>query len=408
MSFASLARSVSRHRRGVLAAFAASCGIAFAMPVFADGPNVTEVVVRFRDAAPADPATAPTAAQFEALNRSLRTGFAASTPTLDGGFRLTLAPSLPFLAARDAVNRLRMEADVLYVSIGATDAPVAAAQRERKARRGTGSAAARGSSSAIAIPAPPQTRQPIARCRARSSTRSRRSPANRSRTSGRWHGRAPTWFVCSSRCRASRSRRSRRRSRFSPTCCGRNRTTSTRSSSRRTTRCSWISGTTSWRPAKSGVPISRTRGIARSAGPACARPCSIPAHCSTHPDLANRFVGGYDFVDTGQPPVNPNDGDGRDPDASDPGDFVAADECGPGSPLSNQNSTWHGMHVSGTIGAATNNDVGCGRRQLGQPDRAAAGACEMRRLDERHRRCDGVGVRRRRDRRSRRTRIPPE
>ena len=76
----------------------------------------------------------------------------------------------------------------------------------------------------------------------------------------------------------------------------------------------------------------------------------------THPDLADRFVGGYDFVDTFQPPVNPNDGDGRDPDAADAGDWRAVDECGLGVPAAN--SSWHGSHVSGTIGAATNNGVG--------------------------------------------------
>ena len=53
MSFANLARCASRQRRRILAVFAAVCGIAFAPPLFADGPNVTEVVVRFRDAPPA-------------------------------------------------------------------------------------------------------------------------------------------------------------------------------------------------------------------------------------------------------------------------------------------------------------------------------------------------------------------
>ena len=78
-----------------------------------------------------------------------------------------------------------------------------------------------------------------------------------------------------------------------------------------------------------------------------------------HPDLAGRVVGGYDFVAD----VNfSNDGDGRDADATDPGDFVTdAEKSAPGSPLqgcSTTNSTWHGTMVAGTLGAAVNNGSG--------------------------------------------------
>jgi serine protease len=78
-----------------------------------------------------------------------------------------------------------------------------------------------------------------------------------------------------------------------------------------------------------------------------------------HPDLAGRVVGGYDFM------IDPrfsNDGDGRDPDPSDPGDFVTqAEATTPGSALFGcriQNSTWHGTMVAGTLGAAVNNGSG--------------------------------------------------
>lgn len=72
-----------------------------------------------------------------------------------------------------------------------------------------------------------------------------------------------------------------------------------------------------------------------------------------HTDLAGRIVPGYDFIaDT----FVANDGNGRDNNPADPGDWIVANECG--GIHSAQDSSWHGTHVAGTIGAATNNGVG--------------------------------------------------
>jgi len=94
-----------------------------------------------------------------------------------------------------------------------------------------------------------------------------------------------------------------------------------------------------------------------------------------HPDLlraglGGRLLPGYDFVGDDFNPNSPyndlhtfliaNDGDGWDPDPSDPGDWIAQsdlsnalfanDTVGP--------SSWHGTRVVGILGALTNNSTG--------------------------------------------------
>jgi serine protease len=69
-----------------------------------------------------------------------------------------------------------------------------------------------------------------------------------------------------------------------------------------------------------------------------------------HADLAGRILPGYDMISSTQ--VG-NDGDGRDADASDPGDWVLASEAD--GDCTAENSSWHGTSVAGVIAANTNN-----------------------------------------------------
>ncbi len=79
-----------------------------------------------------------------------------------------------------------------------------------------------------------------------------------------------------------------------------------------------------------------------------------------HPDLqalGGRLLNGYDFVEDVD---NANDGNGRDSDASDPGDWVGIGEANSGAfqGCRAADSSWHGTFIVGQIAGTTNNNLG--------------------------------------------------
>lgn len=84
---------------------------------------------------------------------------------------------------------------------------------------------------------------------------------------------------------------------------------------------------------------------------------------TNHPDLAGKLLPGYDMVADSR---ISNDGNGRDADASDPGDWLTQAEINAGvtgdpnfwDGCEESNSSWHGTQVAGIVAAATHNAVG--------------------------------------------------
>ncbi|MET3165381.1 UNVERIFIED_ORG: subtilisin family serine protease [Arthrobacter sp. UYEF10] len=72
-----------------------------------------------------------------------------------------------------------------------------------------------------------------------------------------------------------------------------------------------------------------------------------------HSELNADVLPDYDMMSRAS---EARDGNGRDADPTDEGDWVSAGQCTGGEPASI--SSWHGTHVAGTIAAVGNNGTG--------------------------------------------------
>ncbi|MEP7206476.1 MAG: S8 family peptidase [Casimicrobiaceae bacterium] len=100
----------------------------------------------------------------------------------------------------------------------------------------------------------------------------------------------------------------------------------------------------------SGIDLAAAWALQRDTAPITV--AVVDTGILPHPDLAGRVLPGYDFISD---PQRARDGDGRDPDPRDEGDWLGAGDCG-GYPA--EPSSWHGTFVAGLIAANTNNGIG--------------------------------------------------
>lgn len=102
--------------------------------------------------------------------------------------------------------------------------------------------------------------------------------------------------------------------------------------------------------AAGGLNLPQAWDIATGAGVTVA---VLDTGSTSHSDLNANTVAGYDFISSS---ATARDGNGRDANPQDEGDWYAANECVAGWPAAG--SSWHGTHVAGTIAAVTNNNSG--------------------------------------------------
>jgi serine protease len=106
-----------------------------------------------------------------------------------------------------------------------------------------------------------------------------------------------------------------------------------------------------------GVPDFLTAWTGVTTGSAGSLVAVLDNGITSHPDLAGKVIAGYDMVSDA---AFSNDGDGRDANPADPGDWVDANDLArpeyDGCSL--ETSSWHGTAIAGMLAAQVNNGQG--------------------------------------------------
>jgi serine protease len=352
------------HRlRGVLATLLLALASLFTVPAHA--ALVEAVVVKFRgDEALAGVAVLPEGHRFLAV-KALRTGVTEIGRTRDGAYRLALEPALPFLEAQEAINRLRLDAQVLYAH-GASRTPPEPGVRAQPKSGAPEPLLHRiivkyrdPNTVATAVRDVPLAQNKLDRIAALAGT-----PVAHERVMS---GDAYVVRLFSRMSRAALEAATDRLEQDPDV--------------------EWAqpdyldqialvpndpSYASQWHYFDPVGGANLPNAWNRTTGSASIRIAVVDTgSLSNHPDLAGVFVGGYDTI---LESLTANDNDpacgshptapcynSRDADASDPGDWVTTAEAATGAwfeGCSVRNSSWHGTHVAGTIAALTNNGVG--------------------------------------------------
>ena len=299
------------------------------------------------------------AAQQDEIANALRTGFVASGVVRDGALRIELMPPLPLAQARAALNRLRLDARVLYADVAADSA----------------SDRARGSTKAAGLPSPPTDRVIV---RYRDADKINAAGPGSAAMQARLDRVAavagtPVSFVRTmhdgthvlrlfQRLPIAQVEAIAERIEAQPDVEFAQPDYIDRIAAVPADPCYASSGSGAcsggfqWDlfEAAGGINMPPAWNVTTGVSNLFVAVVDTGA-LFNHPDLANRLIGGYDMI-ISSGFVSSNDGDNRDADASDPGDWNSAGQCGTGSAAAS--SSWHGSHVAGTIGARANNGAG--------------------------------------------------